>query len=117
MKLSDIKGTRALDIIADVMELAELMSDDDDFKAFLDDLKGIDGDGDKAVSVMLKRIPPLMRNAEYQRCIVSILASANEVTYEEYAENGNVIKDLLELLITDDDSLGFLIGAVSAKTA
>ena len=45
MKLSDIKGERSLDIIADIMELIDKMSEDDRFTKLADAIKKTDGRG------------------------------------------------------------------------
>lgn len=112
MKLSDIRGARALDIIADAMELAEVMADDPDFKAFGRDLKAL-ADKDDAWRVFCKHVPKMLRNKEYNGRIISILAAAADVPVEEYAKDGDVITDLFELITSDAGALGFLAGSVS----
>lgn len=110
MKLSDIKGERSLDIIADAMELAEMVGDDDRFTAFVEEMKA---NKDDAVHVMCKHVPSILRDERYKKRIVSILATAAGVPVEEYAESGPVVADLLELLTSDAESLGFLLGSAS----
>lgn len=114
MRLSDIKGEKALDVMADAMELAEKMGEDGRVKALMDALKDADG-RDDAWRVFCHHVPPLLRDAEYKPRIISILASASGVTYEEYAEDGPVLFDLFELVTSDAESLGFLIGSAAPK--
>lgn len=121
MKLSDIKGQRSLDIIADAMELVDMMMDDERFKSLASSLKEARGEGGEvdmasARTAILRGFPPLLRDKLYQERIVSIMAAAAGVTAEEYAESGEVLRDILELMLTDSESLGFLIGS-AAKTA
>lgn len=113
MKLSDIRGEAALDVLADAMELAGMMAGDADFTAFMDDVRALE-DKSQAWTVFCRRVPPILRNGRYRDRIISILARAGGVPVEEYAESGNVILDLFELLTSDSETLGFL--AASATT-
>ena len=112
MKLSDIKGEKALDIMADAMELAEIIGDDKRVKAFADDLKDA---GDDKWKVFCKHIPAILRDPEYKSRIVSIMAAASGVTAEEYAAEGPMLQDLFELVTSDAESLGFLLGQAAPK--
>lgn len=113
MKLSDIKGERSLDVIADAMELVDGLSGDERVEAFIDDLRAADGDGQKVFMAFCRHLPQVVR--ENKRQIVGILSAAAGMSAEEYAENGNVLGDLFGLLTEDDDLLGFL--TPSASTA
>jgi hypothetical protein len=114
MKLSDIKGKRSLSIIADAMELADLIADDERFKAMVEDVRGIpDEDRNPIWRVFCKHVPKIIRDEEYADRIVSIMAAASNVTVEEYEQEGELIKDLFELLVTDSEALGFLTGSVA----
>ena len=117
MKLSDIKGERSLDIMADAMELAELIADDKRFKALMDDMRDAQGgesDGE-LWRVFCRHLPQILRDEHYKSRIVSILAAASGVTFEEYAAEGPMISDLFELLASDAESLGFLLGSAAPK--
>lgn len=109
MRLSDIKGKRSLSIVADAMELAEMIGDDERFADMVDDFKKADKDG--IWRVFCKRMPPILREDRYADRVVSIMAAASGVTPEEYAEDGELLKDLFELLTTDSEALGFLMGS------
>lgn len=110
MKLSDIRGEKALDILADAMELAEIMADDGRVRDMMEDLKQQDGDT-ASVRVACRHLPAILKDERYKSRIVSIMAAASGVSYEEYAEGGPMIADLLELLTSDAETLGFLIGS------
>lgn len=116
MKLSDIRGERALDIMADAMELAELIGGDERFEAMRDDLKSHDGDRDEAWRVLCRHLPAIIRDERYKERIISVLAAASGVTVEEYSENGEILLDLFELFTTDYEALGFLAGS-AVRTA
>lgn len=111
MRLSDIKGKRSLSIVADAMELAELIGDDSRFEAIVGEVKN--ADKDEVWRVFCKRLPPILRDDRYADRIVSIMAAASGVTPEEYAEDGEMLKDLFELLTTDSEALGFLMGSAA----
>lgn len=113
MKLSDIRGERSLDIIADAMELIEMVADDDRFKDLVESLKG--QDEDDAWRVFCRKLPPILRDQEYRRPIVSILAAAADVPYDEYAQGGEVLKDLFELVTSDAEALGFFVRSATTR--
>ena len=115
MKLSDIKGKRSLSVIADAMELAEMVGDDARFKALVDDLKEHKDDKSQLWRVFCKHMPAILRDEAYADRIVSIMAAANGVTVDEYEEDGELLKDLFELVTSDSETLGFLMGS-AAKT-
>lgn len=111
MKLSDIKGESALDIMADAMELAEIASRDGRVRALAEEVQGLgDGDRDGTVRALCRHLPALLRDPEYKGRVVSIFAAASGVTAEEYAAEGPMLQDMLELLTSDAESLGFLLG-------
>lgn len=114
MKLSDIKGERSLDIMADAMELAEMVGDDPRFAAFMEDMKSVKEDG-KAWRVFCKHLPAILRDGRYKDRIISILAAASDMEPSEYAEEGPVLSDLFELVTSDAESLGFLVGSAAPK--
>ncbi len=113
MKLSDIKGENALGVVADAMELADLVADDDRFPELSAELK--DCDEDAMWRVFCKHVPPILRDSRYQERLISILAAAAGVPYEEYAAEGPVLADLFELLTTDAESLGFFLGSAAIQ--
>lgn len=116
MRLSDVKGEKALDIVADVMELAELIGGDERFTALADDMKALNGDTEKAWKVMCRHLPAILRDEGYKRRIVSILAAAAGIDQELYAKEGPILSDLAELFLTDSEALGFLAGSATSQT-
>ena len=116
MKLSDIRGEKALDIMADAMELAEVIGSDGRVKAMMDDMRAAQDGGDQDTwKVFCRHAPAILRDPEYKGRIVSIMASASGVTVEEYAEDGPMLADLFELLTSDAESLGFLLGQAAPR--
>ena len=113
MKLSEIKGERSLDVIADVMEFVDKVGDDERFKQFLEAYKEANGDSDAVRRAFCTKLPPLIR--DYKDDLIAVLASASGVPKEEYAESGNVIGDVMELLLSDTETLGFLGGTPLAE--
>lgn len=108
MRLSDIKGEKTLDIMADILELADSLMEDEHAKSLMSEIKKAKGSEDASVKALSKHAPAILRNEKYRKPIVSILASIAGVSYEEYAENGNVLGDVIELLTQDDDLACFL---------
>ena len=105
MRLSDIKGERALDVMADAMELADMMADDERVKAFLDAVRE-KGEEESSVRLLMRHLPPVIRDERYRPRIMSILAAASGMEPEEYAEMGNPVADIVGLL-TDNEATGF----------
>ena len=115
MKLSDIKGERSLDIIADAMELVEIMSDDERFQDLVQEIR--EGDGDKALAwrALCRKMPPILRDDQYRSRMMSILASAAGVPLDQYVEDGEVLKDIFELLTSDVEALGFFVSSAAMQ--
>ena len=114
MRLSDIKGEGALDVLADAMELVDELSGDERFEAFVSSLREAKGDRKATTSAFMRKLPPLIRDPKYKERVISILAAASGVTYEEYAESGSTLQDLAELFLTDSEALGFFASAAAA---
>lgn len=110
MKLSDIRGEKALDIVADIMELVDAMADDDRVKSMVQELRVQGGDPSR---IICRHLPSILKDSGYKERIISVLAVASGVSYEDYASGGPLIMDLLELLTSDAETLGFLIGTSS----
>lgn len=108
MRLSDIRGEASLVVVADMMELVEMMADDERFKALAEDIRSLGGDTSGAWRVMCRRVPPLLREKRYRERLISILAACKGVPAEEYARDGDVLHDLFELLTSDSEALAFL---------
>lgn len=117
MKLSDIKGERTFDVIADVIGPISSIAEDENamelFKA-----KDVP-DGMTPQQFFAKRVkksaPALLR--DHKQDVIAILAAIDGVTPEEYAETLNLAKllgDMVELM-TDETILDFLPQSTSGE--
>lgn len=113
MKLSEIKGERSLEVIADVMELVEKLSDDKHFEKLIEALKKAKGDSAAIRKAVCLNMPSLIRSHKDE--IIAVMASAAGVDKAEYAANGDVLKDILELLTSDAEAMSFLASPDSAE--
>ena len=89
MKLSDIKGEKALEVLGDIIEPICEIAADDGIK------KVKERKGAKNVDVAAYIIK------QHRHAVISILASVNLKSYEEYLEEINLVKlpmDVLELI-------------------
>lgn len=109
MKLSEIKGERTLDVIADLVDPVANIAQD---KAFMDIVKTKPAEGEDKVSAMVERVRgaiPLLL-IEHRDDVVAIMATIEGVTVAEYVESlslPKLAKDVMDVL-TDEDLLGFL---------
>ena len=108
MKLSDIKGRRSLAIMGLAMELVDRMDANGHLGAMLEEMGGLGGDSSGAWRIMCKHLPPVLADEKCCDMLIELLALANDVPAEEYAESGDVIGDLFALVMSDWDSIGFL---------
>lgn len=104
MRLSDIRGKRSLDIVADIMELAESLKDDERVKAFAEAIRDADADGRY---IAFCKLAPVLRDERVQDALVSVIARAKGVDEERFAEDGDVLGELWELLTDDAEALAF----------
>lgn len=115
MKLSQIKGTRCLEVIADVVEPIARIAEDKEAKAIFAPKKK--PKNMTAAAFMAQRVrkglPSLLRNHEDD--IVEILATINGVTPEEYAREmtmASLITDVMDVLL-DSDFVSFFTSAAA----
>lgn len=119
MKLSDIKGDRVLDVIADIIDpIANMVQDKDVAEMF--ERKAVP-DGMDARDFFAKRMrkgmPVLLK--DHKADIIAIMAAIEGVTPEQYAESLNFPKlftDVMEL-VTDNAFLDFLSSPETKKGA
>lgn len=111
MRLSEIKGERVFDVIADIIEPACNIAQDKD-AAEIFDRSAKRPDGMTATEFALQRIksavPKLMRT--HKDDLVVILSAIEGVSAEEYLEGltmPKLIQGVYEIL-TDEDLLAFL---------
>lgn len=119
MKLSDIKGDRVLDVIADIIDpIANMVQDKDVAAMFKREAvpEGMDA-RDFFAKRMRKGLPVLLKG--HKADIIAIMAAIDGVTPEQYAESLDFPKlftDVMEL-VTDDAFLDFLSSSETGKGA
>lgn len=110
MKLSDVRGERTLDVIADIIPpIAHIAKDDAASEIFRPEAvpEGMEPSQFFASRVE-KSVPVLLKG--HRDDVVAILAAIEGTSPEEYASRMNLaslLKDVMELL-TDSEFLGFL---------
>lgn len=111
MRLSDIRGERVFDVIADIIEPACNIAQDEDAASLFDrSIKRPDGmePSQFALERVKRAVPKLMRT--HRDDLVAILASIEGVTPEQYVQDltmPKLIQAVYEML-TDEDLLAFL---------
>lgn len=109
MKLSDIKGERVFDVIADIIEPVATIAQDEEAMALFnsadkpEELSGWEWFVERAK----KSVPVLMRNYKHELCV--ILATINDVDVDEYVEGLSVPKLFSNVidLVTDSEFISF----------
>lgn len=119
MKLSDIKGDRVLDVIADIIDPIANMVQDKDVAAMFKREAVPDGMDarDFFAERMCKGLPVLLKG--HKADIIAIMAAIDGVTPEQYAESLDFPKlftDVMEL-VTDNAFLDFLSSPETGKGA
>lgn len=119
MKLSDIKGDRVLDVIADIIDPIANMVQDKDIAAMFKREAVPDGmeARDFFAKRMRKGLPVLLKS--HKADIIAIMAAIEGVTPEQYAASLDFPKlftDVMELA-TDDAFLDFLSSSETGKGA
>lgn len=119
MKLSDIKGDRVLDVIADIIDPIANMAQDKDVAAMFKREavpEGMDAH-DFFAKRMCKGLPVLFKG--HKADIIAIMAAIEGVTPEQYAASLDFPKlftDVMEL-VTDNALLDFLSSSETGKDA
>lgn len=119
MKLSDIKGGRVLDVIADIINpIANMVQDKDVAAMFKREAvpEGMDA-RDFFAKRMCKGLPVLLKS--HKADIIAIMAAIEGVTPEQYLASLDFPKlftDVMELM-TDDAFLNFLSSSETGKGA
>ena len=119
MKLSDIKGDRVLDVIADIIDpIANMVQDKDVAAMFKREAvpEGMDA-RDFFAERMCKGLPVLLKG--HKADIIAVMAAIEGVTPERYAASLDFPKlftDIMDL-VTDDAFLNFLSSSGTGKGA
>ena len=115
MKLSDVRGERTLDVIAEIIEPIANIAEDNIASDIFKRKKLPEGMTAKqfALQRIKNSIPALIRN--HKNDIVTVLSTIEGISQEEYSESLNLAKltkDILDLL-TDDEFMAFFTSAQS----
>lgn len=119
MKLSDIKGDRVLDVIADIIDPIANMVQDRDVAAMFERKavpEGVDA-RDFFAERMLKGMPALLKG--HKADIIAVMAAIEGVTPGQYAASldfPKLLTDVMEL-VTDNAFLDFLSSPETGKGA
>lgn len=117
MKLSDVKGDRTLDVIADLIEPISNIAQDKDVSEMFKRQAVPEGMEAREffAARMCKGMPVLLKG--HKDDIIAILATIEGMSPDEYAASLNlakIIKDFMEL-VTDEAFIGFLSSSTSEK--
>lgn len=119
MRLSDVKGDRVLDVIADLIDPIANMAQDEDVAAMFGREAVPEGMGarDFFAKRMRKGLPVLLRN--HKADIIAVMAAIEGVAPEQYGESLDLPKLLADVmeLVTDDTLLDFLSSPETGKGA
>ena len=111
MKLSEIRGERVFDVIADIIEPACNIASDKDAAALFDRTEKRPEDvtpAEFALGKVKRSMPKLMRS--HKDDLVAIMAAIDGCSQDEYRDNltmAKLIQGFYEIL-TDEDLLAFL---------
>jgi electron transfer flavoprotein alpha subunit len=110
MKLSEVKGERTFEVIADLVEPIANLAEDKAVMAFFEKKQCPKGKTAREFTIerIRKALPALMR--DHKDDIVLILSTIEGVTTEEYTSNLNMAKLMGDVysLVTDEEFLSFL---------
>lgn len=113
MRLSDIKGERVFDVIADLVDPVAAIATSDEVKELRTKRECPDGvDPRDYMAARIKRVlPKLIR--EHKGDAIKVLATIEGVTTEEYAESLTIPKLIADAtdLVSDEVFLDFLASA------
>lgn len=111
MKLAEIKGERALDVIAEIMEPIGNIATDKNSANVIAQLRN----KETRFEVLKGNLPSLIKN--HKKDLITILALLDNVSYKEYKEKMSLFslaKDLFSLV--DDDVFDELFTSAQTPT-
>lgn len=119
MRLSDIKGERTLEVIADIIDPIANIAEDEEASALFKREKLPDGLTAKKFLLQRARkaVPSLLKG--HKGDIISILSTIEGITKEEYTASLNLVKlakDAIDLL-TDEAFTTLFISAQSGDSS
>lgn len=105
MKLSEIRGENAMDVLADILEPAGVIMSD---KEVADGIRNIvKKTGERSNKNRMKTVSMILR--KYKREVIQILAATEQKSVDEYIKEVNVISLPLKLLevFNDEELMSF----------
>lgn len=109
MKLGELKGERAIEVIADLIApIANIADDQKNLKLFVPEKKDGETDRETAVREFKEKIPLLLKT--HKADVLAILSALNEVDPKELSLL-DILKGLIELA-DDQDFMGLFLSAV-----
>lgn len=119
MKLSDIRGERTLDVIADITPAVAVIAADPDAAGMFKRERVPEGKTAKEFVIeKAGRIVNLLLKS-HKKEVIQILAGIEGVSYAQYAESLNLVKIMADLsdLLNDEVFLAFFTSAQSQATS
>ena len=115
MKLSEIKGEKTLDVVADLIVPVSNIAMDEAMQKLLEKAEVPDGmtKNEAAAARLRSIVPGLIR--KHKGDVIDILATVSMVDREEYERGLNLatlMNDVVEL-VNDEDLLGFFSSVVT----
>ena len=109
MKLGELKGERAIEVIADLIApIANIAEDQKNLKLFMPEKKDGETERETAVREFKEKIPMLLKT--HKADVLSILSTLNDVDPKDLSLL-DIIKGLVEL-VDDQDFLSLFLSAV-----
>lgn len=119
MKLSDIKGERTIDLIANLIEPIANIAEDDEAVSFFKKKPLPDGMNPKKFMLQRakKSLPALLKS--HKKDIITILSSIEGTSYDEYAKTLNLGKLTMDFadLMTDKAITELFISAQTENSS
>ena len=119
MKLSDVKGERVFDVIADVIDpIANISADKEAMKLFQRERLPEGRERNEFLAEKIKKgLPPLLRN--HKNDVVKILATIEGVKPKDYAGSLNLVKLIRDCtdLLTDEAFSELFISAQTENSS
>lgn len=119
MRLSDVKGERTLDVIADIIEPIANIAEDKEAAALFRREKLPDGADARTYTIrrLKKGVPALVKS--HKNDIITILSSIEGTSREAYTDKLDLLKLIRDFteLITDEAFTGLFISAQSGDSS
>lgn len=110
MKLGELKGERAIEVIADLIApIANIAEDQKNLRLFMPEKKEGESDRDASMRDFKEKIPALLRS--HKADVLAILAAVNDIDPKNLSLL-DIIKGLVEL-VDDQDFLSLFLSAVN----